>query len=568
MEGFVVRTQVAEPPAGEDKGASPYKPGSSFFFKVKFDEPYMMYRDWREVTRTLLSSKGPLKPSSLPKSKMKRAETRVYVKWVIDEITKDRASFSKYGQGKGIIATREKFLEFLKTPQGAEALAGGNEKDETPAATTDKFSKTIIVPVAIPGCGVSQIHFVSSAFSFFPFEIGKTSVSLALAHIFGFGHTQSDDVHVKKSAPAFIKNVVDLLRRHDVVIADKCVINISVYISRLFLIYSYDRNNHLKQHRQSLRDVASKLPQSVRLLALNWSLDQPPATIHRICGDRVQERGDNHQTLRADMSSKSHEEVIWMFINSTQELTPNEVDNVVEMELGESMEDSVKRAVEGCVAVMGLEMPSDEKIQEALDVVKGYAPAVKKPDDPKDKKKKLDVRYYGLLAEVDLTDLLDRAFANEPQTNKDFWTQLKTDHRVTKRPHVTIVHRNSIDTERELWDRCTALYEMSTTTLPLFKGTLSNLVWNDRVMAITLEDFDVDMSVPSESQEGGEFVSQLPDEVRARLHITVGTGNGKIQPVEAKTMVQQWRRGEELDKIKSIKLDNRIVYGRIKGLST
>jgi tRNA ligase len=46
-------------------------------------------------------------------------------------------------------------------------------------------------------------------------------VAVALSHIFGFGHTQSDDVHAKKAAPAFIKNVVKLLRNHDVVIADK-----------------------------------------------------------------------------------------------------------------------------------------------------------------------------------------------------------------------------------------------------------------------------------------------------------------------------------------------------------
>lgn len=51
---------------------------------------------------------------------------------------------------------------------------------------------------------------------------GKTAVSVALAHIFGFGHTQSDDVHVKKPAPLFIKNVTSLLKMHDVVIADKC----------------------------------------------------------------------------------------------------------------------------------------------------------------------------------------------------------------------------------------------------------------------------------------------------------------------------------------------------------
>lgn len=50
---------------------------------------------------------------------------------------------------------------------------------------------------------------------------GKTTVAVALAHIFGFGHTQSDDVHVKKPAPVFIKNVLNLLSKNDVVIADK-----------------------------------------------------------------------------------------------------------------------------------------------------------------------------------------------------------------------------------------------------------------------------------------------------------------------------------------------------------
>ncbi|KAF8811005.1 hypothetical protein BYT27DRAFT_7185117 [Phlegmacium glaucopus] len=93
---------------------------------------------------------------------------------------------------------------------------------------------------------------------------------------------------------------------------------------------------------------------SVHLLALNWSLDQPRATIHCTCGDPVQERDDNHQTLRANTSTKSHEEVIWTFINSTQELTPSEVDNVIEMELREPRMDALRRAVQGCVTVMGI----------------------------------------------------------------------------------------------------------------------------------------------------------------------------------------------------------------------
>ena len=298
---------------------------------------------------------------------------------------------------------------------------------------------------------------------------------------------------------------------------------------------------------------------------MNWSLDQPPATIHRICGDRVQQRGDNHQTLRADPSSKSHEEIIWMFINSTQELTPSEVDNVVEMELGESLEDSVKRAVKGCVAVMGLEMPSNEKIQEGLDIVKGYAPKVKKPDDSKNLKKP-NVRYYGLLPEVDLEDLVDHALANEDESNKAFWTQLRTDNRVTKRPHITFVHKGIMDTERDLWNRCAALHETSAATPPLFKGTLSNLLWDGRVMAITVEDFDVEAEGSSGNNEGRGFVSNLLDETRSRLHITVGTKSGDIKPVEARTMVEKWRRGEEVDKIKCFKLVDLVVYGRVKGL--
>lgn len=57
-----------------------------------------------------------------------------------------------------------------------------------------------------------------------PQYTGKTAVSVALSHIFGFGHTQSDDVHAcKKPGPVFIRNVMGLLETHDVVIADKFV---------------------------------------------------------------------------------------------------------------------------------------------------------------------------------------------------------------------------------------------------------------------------------------------------------------------------------------------------------
>ena len=130
-----------------------------------------MYRDWREVTRTLLASKGDMAASNLPRSKMKRIETKVYVKWVIEEIQKDRASFAGFAKGKGIIATREKFLKFLESKEGLEALAAVKNGNDAiiPGAATNKFRKTIIVPVAIPGCGEFHIFFYSVLYTFSSF---------------------------------------------------------------------------------------------------------------------------------------------------------------------------------------------------------------------------------------------------------------------------------------------------------------------------------------------------------------------------------------------------------------
>ena len=150
LEGFVVRTQVTEPPAGGRRSVSlsPYELGSSFFFKIKFDEPYMMYRDWREVTKTLLSTKGPLSSARLPKSKLKRPETLVYVKWVKKEIERDRAQFESFNKGKGILVTRERFLKWMETGEAQEAVA-----DEDISAPSVTYGKTIILPIAIPGVG-------------------------------------------------------------------------------------------------------------------------------------------------------------------------------------------------------------------------------------------------------------------------------------------------------------------------------------------------------------------------------------------------------------------------------
>ncbi|KAG6841631.1 hypothetical protein C0991_009056 [Blastosporella zonata] len=542
VEGFVVRTHVTEPPVGKGKSpsASPYAPGSSFFFKVKFDEPYMMYRDWREATKKLLNVQGPLTAAPVSKGKMQRAETRVYVRWVIEEIKRDRRQFAEYSKGKGIIATRERFLEYLETPEGKAALEkskNGGKESVTVGDRSQTFQKTIIAPIAIPGCG-------------------KTAVSVALAHIFGFGHTQSDNVLVKKPAPQFIKNVKELLQRKDVVIADK--------------------NNHLAQHRKALRDLAQSSNVPTRLLVLNWGMGNvPQATVHRICGDRITQRGSNHQTLRPD-AEKGHEEVIWMFLNMREEFSDNEADAVVEMEVEEDMEAAVRRAVDGCVKVLKLEPPSEEKIAEALVAINAYRPTVKKANE---KKKKDSARYYGLLAEMDLEEVLGTQLgplANAKGVEGDLVSAygiLKGAGRVIKRPHVTIVHSNSLPGEKALWDSCSELHTLEQP--PLFRLRLGRLVWNPRVMALTIDDMEVVKEKDTNGEEavakGREFLAGLGSDLMQRLHITVATKSSSVPAVEAKALVEAFRKGETTDAsgdINSITIHDVYVTGRVKGLNS
>ncbi|TFK17845.1 hypothetical protein FA15DRAFT_710412 [Coprinopsis marcescibilis] len=587
VEGFVVRTHVGVPPRNTkaESSPTPYPPGSTFFFKIKYDEPYMMYRDWRELTKMLLTkhAKGErMQASGLPKGKMRREETRKYVDWVVGDIKRNPALYETYLNGKGIIATRERFLRRLEEG-GLQDFSGEGEGQ----TTKQEFGKTVIVPVAVPGCG-------------------KTTVSLALAKLFGFGHSQSDNVQGKKAAVTFVKNVVGLLKTHDVVIADK--------------------NNHLRQHRTALREATSNFSPPVRLLALHFDItSKPPATIHRICSERIFKRGENHQTLRPDPTSKGfHEEVVWQFIGSSEELAPDEVDGVVDMDVEGGVVEQVLQAVEGVGRALGWEegrFPSEERVREVVqEVLEGYKVDVgdvsgggggKKraqgqAQEGKGKKIASAPRYFGVLPEVDLAKLLETELAvregeeldsGEGKVRKEareMFEVLKKGNRVTKRPHVTLTHKTSAKEAPEVWDLCVELDSMSGP--PVFEGVLKTLVFTERVMALTFEDLqladsaiedtgkkmeDLDPLVDSFEQlpvgevgtsnkarkVGGRLVEGLPDAIRRRLHVTIGTRDGGVAPIEGKFVVEQWREGEDEDgEVRVLDIGETKVTGLLKGL--
>lgn len=171
IEGFVVRSTVADDPTSE--GKPPYRPGAPYFFKVKFDEPYLLYRQWREVTRVLL----PLldKPNNQQTSdiwdkvrkKNKRAEVGLYADWAAGMMKTEPKLFDNYD--KGVVRVRERFLAWVEKEgaQAWKAAQAGNYKmkgiskgkQKEPEVSKDGLPKKyVIVPVAVPGCGESSVE--------------------------------------------------------------------------------------------------------------------------------------------------------------------------------------------------------------------------------------------------------------------------------------------------------------------------------------------------------------------------------------------------------------------------
>jgi len=149
------------------------------------------------------------------------------------------------------------------------------------------------------------------------------------------------------------------------------------------------------------------------------------------------------------------------------------------------------------------------------------------------------------------------------------WAKLKAAGRVTKRPHVTVVHRNSLPGEAEVWKQCGALHALGEP--PMFKAKLGNLVWNGRVMAVTVEALEVVAGGEGGGRGvklGRELLDTLEEVVKERLHITVGTMSQSVPAVEGKDLIEAFKKQEFTpgEGEGFLGLDGFLVQGRIKGL--
>jgi tRNA ligase len=229
VEGFVVRGKLQD--------------GRRHFFKVKYDDPYLMYREWREITKKILSG-NPYK--------IKYPESKGYVEWVNKAIVDRPQLFSEYMHNRGIIKVRDIFL--------SETSGTGPQLESTLVEGMDKLSikepKIVLLPVATIGSG-------------------KTVFGGVCKRLFNAAHIQNDNITRRrnKNNPyhPFTEAVLEALKTNDIVYAD--------------------RNNHLRFLRKDVTYAVKSVYPAAKVIALNWNVTRGNATkILEVTSARVEER--------------------------------------------------------------------------------------------------------------------------------------------------------------------------------------------------------------------------------------------------------------------------------------
>ncbi|KFY91081.1 hypothetical protein V498_05670 [Pseudogymnoascus sp. VKM F-4517 (FW-2822)] len=503
VEGFVIRC----------KSKFRSKEYQDWFFKYKFEEPYLMFRQWRECTKMMINGKPPL-------FKKHVKITEEYLLFARKKLAENPKLAREYNGNHGIIELRDDFLK-EKNLKGSDLLRlEYSNEGEAPQHATKNI---ILVPVATIGCG-------------------KTTISIALQHLFGWGHVQNDNIQGKGRPPRFTKEVMRQLEEKPVVIAD--------------------RNNAQKhERRQIIGDVHHQYMSSARLVALNFVHDRESIEkIQQVTQDRVLARGDNHQTIQAATDKNKVMGIMQGFINRFEPVRPDQdpdhgFDSIIDLDPTSDSRQNLETVIARLSDIypkLFTDMPTSDDLDDAIAfALNEYRPELKhdvsgrgpkvKPNQPKQQKpnvpaapKKKALEYISAdIPTKQILDTLEKTFSAQG-TKAAFFRQLQETRRVQPKFHVTLIHRASSRQHPEIWDRYKSLFEVhGDEEKPLgdCQVQLERVVWSDRIMAIVVRLVS----------EGWECVNPVP-------HITVGTRADDVKPKESNDLLQQWLQagsGEE-----------------------
>ncbi|KAI9884379.1 MAG: hypothetical protein M1823_003833 [Watsoniomyces obsoletus] len=582
VEGFVVRCHALHAPSG---------PWGDWFFKYKYEEPYLMYRQWREVTKQIIAGK----PAQYKKHKK---ITEQYLQYARRRLAQDPKLGKAFNQNHGIIAMRNGFLA-EKGLKGADVIREAAREGSLDVVTKD----VVLLPAATIGCG-------------------KTTVALALCKLFQWGHVQNDNIQGSKGRPQRFATEVNMaLTTSLVVIAD--------------------RNNHQRRERKQIIEDVQKVIPSAKFVALHYVHDKKGGdredykkSIRAVTRERVFSRGDNHQTIQA--GSKSEGEIrgimdgfLGRFEPVDTDVEPDDAfDTVIDLDptaaSRENLETVVAKLHEHYPKLFG-EMPTSDDLDRAIEAaMKDYQPNVKhdlsfasknknknvnnnnnknhqqQDVSMKKEKKEPQVEYFCIaLPTQQVLDTVATTFASQDPTTAKFYHQLQKTRRIQSSVHVTLVHRANAKKTPDLWTQFNemldrkrkaawekqepagAAAEKKSVPIDIVLTTcriqLERIVWDHRVMCVVVRLLGGaggggGGGAGGGGAAGGEGGGAATDLSSANSisHITLGTANPSIKPKESNDLLARWTEkgsGAETG-ISELAIDPRVeIQGDVKAVA-
>jgi tRNA ligase len=532
-EGFVIRCKIR----GKDRHSH-----RDWFFKYKFEEPYLMYRQWREATRAVIAGKPP-------KYKKHKAVTDQYLNYVRRQLARDPKLEKEYNQNHGIIAMRDGFLSQIGQ-KGSEVIA--QERLEVSQETDNEVgSNVVLVPIASIGCG-------------------KTTVARALVKLFDFGHVQNDDIEGQKGRPRkFAIATTHALADHRAVVAD--------------------RNNHQRRERKQILEDVRSLKWDVRFVALHYvhePKDRLLPEIRKVTRRRVLDRGDNHQTIHAD--TKGHAEVAGIMEGFVQRFEgidihhepDSDFDHVIDLDATASSLQNLETVIASLYntypKLLGERMPSHQEMEEAaawaMDNTvtlkhdlsfmssnkrnKQHAPG-KQQNGPAEKQVLTTdqilrkVEYFSIPASTTVINSTLASLFNQPTTEESkMYQQLKESRRLQSEFHVTLIHQAVSRAQPGMWseyvNQFAQVLELAKTenkqkeaSLGPARIRLERVVWDNRVMAFVVR------ILPTRPHGATDGVDIIWPCANATAHITIGTAAPNIKPKESNDLLGRWLAADE-----------------------
>lgn len=440
IEGFVVRCKVNS---------------NDFFFKFKFEQPYLLYRHFREVTKHYLAGK-PYN-EIMKKFTTEKYVIAKYMEFIMLYFADHEEKKQQYLEGHGIIEVRKAFLTSL----GLNEISGMNllEINEQLSKTVEfekVKNKYILVPIATIGCG-------------------KTTVAQTLHEIYGWEHIQNDNIASKNKNKLVVESLKALT---------------------MDSVVFCDRNNHMKRERKQLFDQFYQYKvdylspnDTLVFVAVNFIL-RPfnKQEMFDVTFERVHKRGDNHQSIKSATDPELAKKIMDGFIQRLQPLDTryepdSEFDLVINVDYRADTAVSVKHIIESLQNKYPEtipHIPTEEELQQSIQKAYTYKPEftktfgssnktkVKKansqptttPTTAIKKAKKNRIDFFGVkISHNAVLDLMDQYCSNN-----DLWKLLKSINRVQPEFHVTIGHMSSLKLHPEEWKQLTLLLEPSCST--------------------------------------------------------------------------------------------------------